>query len=177
MSEAALQQVRDFEAQVERARQGAIATARITTMAFGALLSLGAVASLSAAVARLAPAPAACGAAALCAAFAALLLRHASAMRRPTELARTGVPATVTFERVVGGGVTLQVSNATMQGTIAQTRVRLRVEAPGLAPYAVDVADFLPGEAYGRLAPGARFAAHVDPARPSRVLVDWSARA
>lgn len=176
MSEAALQQVRAFEAQVERARQGAITTARVTATAFGAALAFGAVAAVAAGVAGRAPAFAAFAAAALCATFAALLLRHAAAMRRPTELARTGVPATAIFERVVGGGVTLRVSGSAMEGTVAQLRVRLRVEAPGRAPYAVEVADFLPGDAYGRLVPGARFAAHVDPRRPTRVLVDWGAR-
>ena len=41
----------------------------------------------------------------------------------------------------------------------------------------MEVTDFLPMEAYGRLVRGTRFTAYVDRARPQRVLVDWDAHA
>jgi hypothetical protein len=66
----------------------------------------------------------------MCVAFATMLLRNAASMRRPTELAQTGIVASAVFERVVGSGVTIQVSNSTMRGTISQMRLRMQVEVP-----------------------------------------------
>jgi hypothetical protein len=170
-----LAQVRSFRARSEQARQRAIATARVTSTVFGALLALGAVAAVVVGAMGRAPLPAAGVGALMGGGFAVMLLRMAAAMRRPSELAQTGIAATAVFEEVVGGGVSLQVANASMQGTVSQTRVRMQVEVEGRGPYAVEVTDFLPMEAYGRLVRGTRFAAYVDRARPQRVLIDWEA--
>lgn len=170
-----LAQVRAFQAQAELARQRAITSAILGATSFGALLALGAVGAVVAGVLGHAPLPAAGVGALMCAGFAVMVLRHAVAMRRPSELTQTGIPATAVFEEVVGGGVSLQVSNTSMQGTISQVRARMQVEVEGRAPYAVEVTDFLPTEAYGRLVRGTRFAVYVDRARPARVLVDWGA--
>lgn len=175
MNTAALQQVRAFRARSEQARQRAIATSRVTSTAFGVVLALGAVAAVVVGVLGRAPLPAAGVGALMCGGFAVMLLRMAAAMRRPSELAQTGIAATAVFEEVVGGGVSIQVANTTMEGNVSQTRMRMQIEVEGKGPYAVEVTDFLPMEAYGRLVRGTRFTAYVDRARPQRVLIDWGA--
>ncbi|MFO0607534.1 MAG: hypothetical protein U0324_30505 [Polyangiales bacterium] len=174
MSTAALDQVHAFQAMVNRAREDAIRSARLSYTGVGVALGVAAVVALALVVAGRAPNNVAAGAL-VAALMSGLCLRLASAFKRPEELARTGLPATATLERVVGGGLNLRVSNSSMQGNIAQTRARMTITVEGRAPYSVVVTDFLPGGAYGRLVPGTSFAAHVDPTRPDRVLVDWSA--
>ena len=149
---------------------------QITSTVFGALACVGAVAALDGVLLGKVPLPAGAVCAVMCGGFGAMMLRNALAMRRPTELARTGVAAVATLEEVLGSGVSIRVKNSAMEGNVSQTRMRMRIDAPGKTPYTVEVTDFLPTEAYGRLVPGTRFAAHVDPARPARVLVDWSAQ-
>jgi hypothetical protein len=130
MTTSALSHVAEFQAQAEHARQQAITTARVGALLFGGLLGVGAIASVVAALAGRAPLPATAVAAVMCVAFATMLLRNAASMRRPTELAQTGIVASAVFERVVGSGVTIQVSNSTMRGTISQMRLRMQVEVP-----------------------------------------------
>jgi hypothetical protein len=175
MTTPALQQLHAFQAKAEQARQRAITTARVTAMIFGSLLALGAVAAVVAGALGRAPLPAMGVGALMSAGFATMLLRQAAMMRRPTELAQTGIAATAVFDEVVGGGVSIQVSNPSMQGNVSQTRARVQIEVEGKAPYTVEVTDFLPTLAYGRLVRGTRFVAYVDRQRPERVLIDWSA--
>ncbi len=173
MTHDALQQVREFQSSVDQATRSAVTSARRGHMGGAVFLALLAVAGCAGVLVGGVPVSIGASIAVVCALAAAGLLRLASRLRRPEELAQRGLRATATFEQVTGGGLALHVTNREMSGTIAQTRSRFVVAVEGRAPYTVEVTDFVPSTATGRLVAGARFAAWVDPTRPERVLVDW----
>jgi hypothetical protein len=172
----ATQQVREMQAQVERARQDAMNTSRTITAVAGVVCALGSV-GLAAAVALGRVPRESLGGVALLGFFAVMMLRAARAMRRPEHLAQEGVPAVAVFERVVGAGVRVHVSSASMEGTVSQTRARFTIEGTARGPYSVDVTDLIPSGAYGRLVKGTRMRAWVDRNRPELVLIDWNSQA
>lgn len=176
MNTTALDSMHAFQMMADRAREDAIRSARVSYAAVGVALGVAAAVAVVMGLTERAPMSGMLSGAAVACLMSALCIRLSSALQRPVELAQTGLPATVTFERVVGGGINLQVSNASMRGNVAQTRMRMQVAVDGRAPYAAEVTDFLPSGAYGRLVAGTRFAARVDPRRPDRVLVDWTAK-
>lgn len=175
-NDAAMQQVREIQAQAERARQDAVNSAQTMTLVAGVACALVALGILGAVVLGRAPVQSLAGVA-LLTLFATLTLRSARSLRRPEHLATEGIAAVAVFERVVGMGVNIKVSSSSMQGNVAQTRMRVRIEGTPRGPYTTEVADVIPTAAYGRLVPGTRLRAYVDRARPDRVLIDWSAPA
>lgn len=173
--DAAMQQVREFQAQAERARQDAVNSAKLGTGVAGGLCALAALGLLGAVALGHAPVQSLAGVV-LLSLFAALSLRSALSLRRPEHLAREGLAAVAVFERVVGAGVNIRVSSSSMQGNVMQSRVRVRIEGTPRGPYTTEVCDVIPVGAHGRLVPGARLRAFVDRARPDRVLIDWNAQ-
>lgn len=171
--DAAMQQVQEFQAQVERARQDAVNSAKLGSAVAGVACALVALGILGAVVLGRAPVQSLAGVA-LLSLFATLSLRSARSLQRPEHLATEGLPAVAVFERVVGAGVNIKVASSSMQGNVMQTRVRVRIEGTPRGPYTAEVCDVIPGGAYGRLVPGTRFRAYVDRARPDRVLLDWN---
>ncbi len=166
-----------MQATLERARAKVLARARVGYLVTAVVLGAGALGVLvHAALSSGAPTSRRLGEAAVAAvllAFAWAVRRVAESLRRPLELRETGEPATATLERVLGGGMSLEVSGGAFTGNISQLRLRLRIEIPGRAPYSIDHAEFLPGPAYAKLLPGTSFPAFVDRRRPERVLVDF----
>lgn len=173
--DAAMQQVQEFQAQVERARQDAVNSAKRGTGAAGVLCALVALGLLGAVALGRAPVQSLAGVG-LLGFFAVMLLRTLTSMRRPEHLAREGIAAVAVFERVVGTGANLRVSSSSMEGNVSQTRMRLRIEGTPRGAYTTEVTDFVPTAAYGRLVPGTRLRVFVDRARPDRVLIDWNAQ-
>ncbi|MFO0626203.1 MAG: hypothetical protein U0325_11355 [Polyangiales bacterium] len=174
--DAAMQQVQEFQAQVERARQDAVNAAKLGTLATGVACALVALGILGAVALGRAPVQSLAGVA-LLSLFATLSLRSARALRRPEHLAREGIPAVAVFERAVGMGVNIRVSSSSMEGNVSQTRMRVRIEGTPRGPYTTEVTDLIPSAAYGRLVPGTRLRAFVDRTRPDRVLIDWNTAA
>ncbi len=175
-NDAAMQHVREIQAQVERARQDAVNTAKVSTVVAGVACALAALGILGAVALGHAPVQSLAGVA-LLSLFATLTLRSARSLRRPEHLATEGIAAVAVFERVVGTGVNIKVSSSSMQGNVSQTRLRVRIEGTPRGPYTTEVTDVIPTAAYGRLVPGTRLRAFVDRARPDHVLIDWSASA
>lgn len=171
--DAAMQQVREFQAQAERARQDAVNSAKTMTVVAGVACALVALGILGAVALGHAPVQSLAGVA-LLSVFAVLTLRSARALRRPEHLAHEGLPVVAVFERAVGVGVNIQVSSSSMQGNVSQTRMRVRIEGAPRGTYTTEVTDLIPTGSYGRLVPGTRLRAFVDRTHPDRVLIDWN---
>jgi hypothetical protein len=172
-NDAAMQHVREIQAQVERARQDAVNTAKISTGVAGVACALVALGLLGAVALGRAPVQSLVGVAIL-SGIAAILLRTVTSLRRPEHLATEGLAAVAVFERVVGAGVNIKVSSSSMEGNVSQTRMRVRIEGTPQGAYTAEVSDVIPTAAYGRLVPGTRLRAFVDRTRPDRVLIDWN---
>ncbi len=172
-NDAAMQHVREIQAQVDRARQDAVNSAKIGTGVAGVACALVALGILGAVALGRAPVQSLAGVA-LLTLFATLTLRSARSLRRPEHLAHEGIPAVAVLERVVGAGVNIKVSSSSMQGNVSQTRLRVRIEGTPRGPYTTEVTDLIPTGSYGRLVPGTRLRAFVDRTHPDRVLIDWN---
>jgi hypothetical protein len=102
-NDAAMQHVREIQAQAERARQDAVNSAQTITLVAGVACALVALGILDAVVLGHAPVQSLAGVA-LLTLFATLTLQSARSLRRPEHLAREGIAAVAVFERVVGIG-------------------------------------------------------------------------
>ena len=83
------------------------------------------------------------------------------------KLKREGIPGTAQILEAEQTG--MYVNNQ------PQVRLRLRVEAPGIAPYEVDKRVTVPLIAIGRLGSGQPLSVAIDPNDRDRIAIDWGA--
>ena len=170
--------VRRYRQQMEEARTRTIWRTRIGLLAGGGAMLVGAaglcLGGLGGLVGLLPSGSVAMlGVALLVGGIGAFLLATAVALRRPDELRKEGLPGRAKFLELTGGGLSINVDNASMRGNIAQFALKLEVHLDGRPPYEVVVKDFVPSSAIPQLVPGTWFGVFVDRRKPKRVLVDW----
>src|SRR5919199_2836800 len=92
-----------------------------------------------------------------------LVNRRASAMQ---ELTQTGLPGQAQILEMTQTGVYINEN--------PQVKMKLRVEARGLAPYECEKKVTVPMIALGMLGSGRPLSVYVDPADHENIYIDWS---